>query len=374
MKKITLHHSLESLPDSLPDSCLRSFESVNHEADFFTSFAWLNNLWTHSLSEEHDLYLYEIAQEGKVQLLLPLCSRKSGSRWGMPRKLCAAANYYTSLVRLMTYPPLADSQQNMQQLVASILSETPRWDSLDLHPMDRDSAQFIEMKQACQHAGMAVQEYFCFGNWYLPVNGRTFAEYLDGLPSRLKNTLKKKRRQLEKSLALEICLFDGLAGLEQAIADYELVYRSSWKSAEASPLFIAGLMRTCAQLGHLRLGIAYLEGRPVAAQLWIVSQDVASIYKLAYDEAYANLSVGSILTAYLMEQVIDVDHVAEVDYMTGDDAYKQDWMSHRRERWGLLAFNLRTVYGLSGACWHIGRQQLNVFFSTIRRVLGNAFH
>ena len=193
------------------------------------------------------------------------------------------------------------------------------------------------------------------------------------MPSRLKNTLKKKRRQLKKSLALEIRLFDGLGGLDQAIADYELVYRSSWKSAEASPLFIAGLMRTCAQLGHLRLGIAYLEGKPAAAQLWIVYQDVASIYKLAYDERYANMSVGSVLTAYLMERVIDVDHVTEVDYMTGDDAYKQDWMSHRRERWGLIAFNLSTVYGLSGACWHIGRQQLKSIFSTIRRRLSRAF-
>ena len=370
MKKITLHHSLVSLPDSF----LRGFERADPEADFFTSFAWLHNLWTHSLSKEHDLHLYGIEEEGTVRLLLPLCSYKSGGRWGMPRKLCATANYYTSLFCLIAPPPLLDSGQNMQLLVASILKETPRWDSLDLHPMAKDSTQFIQMKQACRLAGMAVQEYFCFGNWYLPVNGRTFAEYLDGLPSRLKNTLKKKRRQLKKSLALEIRLFDGLGGLDQAIADYELVYRSSWKSAEASPLFIAGLMRTCAQLGHLRLGIAYLEGKPAAAQLWIVYQDVASIYKLAYDERYANMSVGSVLTAYLMERVIDVDHVTEVDYMTGDDAYKQDWMSHRRERWGLIAFNLSTVYGLSGACWHIGRQQLKSIFSTIRRRLSRAFH
>ena len=43
-----------------------------------------------------------------------------------------------------------------------------------------------------------------------------------------------------------------------------------------------------------------------------------------------------------MQHVIDTDHVEEVDYLTGDDAYKQDWMSHRRERIGLVAFNPRT--------------------------------
>ena len=47
-----------------------------------------------------------------------------------------------------------------------------------------------------------------------------------------------------------------------------------------------------------------------------------------------------------MRHSIDVDHAEEVDYLTGDDAYKQDWMSHRRERRGIVAFNPLTVRGL----------------------------
>ena len=34
----------------------------------------------------------------------------------------------------------------------------------------------------------------------------------------------------------------------------------------------------------------------------------------------------------LMRHVIDVDQVREVDFGSGDDAYKKDWMSDRRER------------------------------------------
>jgi CelD/BcsL family acetyltransferase involved in cellulose biosynthesis len=68
---------------------------------------------------------------------------------------------------------------------------------------------------------------------------------------------------------------------------------------------------------------------------------VVSIFKLAYDERFAQLSAGSVLTSQLMRQVIDVDRVAVVDYLTGDDAYKRDWMSHRRERVGVRALQLR---------------------------------
>ena len=36
-----------------------------------------------------------------------------------------------------------------------------------------------------------------------------------------------------------------------------------------------------------------------------------------------------------MAYVIDTDKVAEIDFLTGNDAYKQDWMSDRRERFAL---------------------------------------
>lgn len=33
-----------------------------------------------------------------------------------------------------------------------------------------------------------------------------------------------------------------------------------------------------------------------------------------------------------MEYVIDTYRVEDIDFLTGNDAYKQDWMSERRER------------------------------------------
>jgi len=38
-----------------------------------------------------------------------------------------------------------------------------------------------------------------------------------------------------------------------------------------------------------------------------------------------------VLTAALMQHALDVDRVQTVDYLIGDDAYKREWMSHRRE-------------------------------------------
>jgi hypothetical protein len=136
--------------------------------------------------------------------------------------------------------------------------------------------------------------------------------------------------------------------LPAAIAAYQQVYAASWKRPEPFADFSPGLLTTCASQGWLRLGIAWLNERPIAAQLWIVANDRAEVYKLAYDEEFKAYSPGTLLTAKLMQHAIELDNVKEIDYLIGDDPYKETWMSHRRERWGIVAYNPRTLTGLVG--------------------------
>jgi hypothetical protein len=68
----------------------------------------------------------------------------------------------------------------------------------------------------------------------------------------------------------------------------------------------------------------------------------------------------------LMEHVLDQDKVNEVDYLTGDDTYKAAWMSDRRERWGLVAYNLKTARGVFGAGWEAVWHLLKPWFSKLR--------
>ena len=46
----------------------------------------------------------------------------------------------------------------------------------------------------------------------------------------------------------------------------------------------------------------------------------------------------------MMEQVIDRDGVTSLDFLTGNERYKQDWMSERRERCRLV-FDRQTKAG-----------------------------
>ncbi len=42
-----------------------------------------------------------------------------------------------------------------------------------------------------------------------------------------------------------------------------------------------------------------------------------------------------------MKHVIDTDKVEEIDFLTGNEPYKKDWMSASRKRWGMICTKKR---------------------------------
>src|SRR3546814_14303993 len=87
------------------------------------------------------------------------------------------------------------------------------------------------------------------------------------------------------------------------------------------------------------MGLARIEGAPVAAQYWTVEDGTAFIHKLAHVADSLTASPGTLLSAALFRHVIAVDRVARVDFGTGNDAYKRDWMNRHEPLWPIEAFN-----------------------------------
>lgn len=196
---------------------------------------------------------------------------------------------------------------------------------------------------AFRAAGWTVRLTEKTGNWRAYSAGEDFAAYWAKRPGQLRSTAKRKA----KAAGLEIEIHDRFD--EGAWAAYEEVYRASWKPEEGSFPFLRALAEQEGAAGTLRLGVARKDGKPVAVQLWLVENGEATIHKLAYREDAKELSPGTILGEAMFRRAIDEDRVKVIDYGTGDDAYKRDWMDERRPLWRLQAFNPGTVRGLAGA-------------------------
>ena len=337
IKKIVLPSN--NLDDDLRAAFLR-YECDNPQL----GLDWLDNLVRNALTDHESGMLY-VARRGASDLVaLPLrLDRRTGQAH-------ALANFYTS-----TYTPVIQSASSKPLLVALLrfLANQERFTALTLSPMDSQAPFFAEVTALLEDAGWTgVHHYACFANWTHSLQEDTFQTYLSSRPSRLSNTINRKTRSFFKHDRGRMEVLHGCEQVEYGIKAFVSIYEHSWKANEPFAAFMPELIRLSARRGWLRLGLAYYDDIPVASQIWLVSGAVAYIYKLAHLDEYAQLSPGTVLSAFMLERTINQDRITKVDFLTGDDAYKKDWMSQRGERGGVAAYNPKTV---RGRALHLGR-------------------
>jgi hypothetical protein len=268
-------------------------------------------------------------------------------------------NYYASL-----YTPWVTTGESSP--ARHLVRELNRCPWIAFGPLDAEEPSTGELQTALEDRHWYVRRYFCHGNWYLA--GQPFETYLKGRGSQLRNTITRKG----KAFPGDLRIFTEPDEVDAGMDAYEAVYAKSWKQPEPYPNFARGWARICAERGWLRLGIASMCGVPIAAHFWFVVDGKAHIWKLAYDEEYAKTSAGTLLTAHLMRHALDVDKVTEVDYLTGDDPYKAAWMTHRRERIGLMACNMRTFTGMARAAYEAAGSMRQRLMSRGRQAPGSS--
>lgn len=268
--------------------------------------------WWRGLAEECGVKpLLAVAREGNDCVILPL-RREAG-------ELQELGNWYTFRVA-----PIVSPDANTVRLLSMIAREIgERTGRLILTKISEHDAALLA--EAFRSAGWFATMTPCDVNHILRVGGRSYTEYLAGRPGQVRTTLKRK------SGKVEVRLYDSFD--EDAWNAYEAIYGQSWKPSEGSPAFLRRFAREEGAAGRLRFALALAHGKPVAAQFWTVEAGTAFIHKLAHVEDAKPLSPGTTLSAALFEQVIDRDKVGMVDFGTGNDGYKRDWMEEVRTRY-----------------------------------------
>lgn len=290
----------------------------------FYSRVWLENMTRYTTSKGQTLMLACVVENEEILALLPLLQTSAGNLQPISNSL---STRFSILLR-------NDIQQQAALVcLAAGLSQLPV-QSIRLEPVDPDDVHIETFQKLLEVHHFEAHRHFRFYNWTHPIRDQSFAEYINQRPGSLRNTIQRKQRKLEREHGYDIRLYTNEC-TDQALADYDVVYQKSWKASEALGDFTPDLVKRFAQLGCLRLAVLYVQQQPIAGQIWFVVQQKASIYRLVYDQDWQRYSPGSILTHYLMQYVIEADQVSEVDFLNGNEPYKQDWMSVRNERWSV---------------------------------------
>ena len=223
------------------------------------------------------------------------------------RSFSSLSNYYT-----LRYAPIVDGGDGRAALAALIdglRARRPRYAVLHFEPLAADAALSDDLAAALRGAGLMTRRYFRFGNWYDDTRGLSFRDYLARRPAALRNTFRRNSARLAGAGAVRFALVQDRGALADALARYEQVYAASWKRSEPYPAFIRRLAAALAAAGALRLGLLYVDDRPVAAQVWLVQRGRAILYKLAHDRAFDAFSPGTVLTMRMLERLLDEEHV-----------------------------------------------------------------
>ena len=305
----------------------------------FDRLDWWQGLVTHC-----DIVpLLAVARDGDDVVVLPLT--------GGGGELEALSNWYTFRFRPII-SGTGDGRTLMTALARDISHRAHRI-TLSGIPDEDGSASLLE--ESFRGAGWHVMREMSDTNHVLHMTGRSWQEYHASLPGKLRTTLKRKSSKVDCRVLTH---FD-----EQVWSEYEAIYNLSWKPEEGSPAFLRAFAQAEGRAGRLRIAIAHADGKAVAAQMWTVEGGTAFIHKLAHREDAKPLSPGSVLSAALFRHVIDVDKVGLIDFGTGDDAYKRDWMEDIRPR-----YKLKMMRPLAPQNW------LDFAKTGLRRLAGRSKH
>ncbi|MFM6852623.1 MAG: GNAT family N-acetyltransferase [Sphingopyxis sp.] len=276
----------------------------------FDRLDWFESLHAACLANTEPMIAH--ASDGHAHLWLPMARTA-------PRRLSAISHWYSFAWRpIWSGRPDAPTKAVLARRLARCLRTQSA--IITLSPLPEADGSAALMAQALTDAGWQVSMEATSHNHWLDTDGRSFADWWAARPGALRSTVARKSKKGLVQLEIRNSFCDA------AWDEFEAVYRQSWKPAEGYPDFLREWARGEGAAGTLRLGIARIDGVAVAAQFWSTDDGVAYIHKLSHVAGHDALSPGTLLTHALFAQAFDEDKVHRIDFGTGDDGYKRDWM------------------------------------------------
>jgi len=272
------------------------------------------------------------------QHILPMiASSKNGTQ-----RLKSMTNYYSPF-----YTPESSKKTTIkdhEEIILTCQDSIKQFDTIDIVPLYNRDAKI--WNNSLSKIGFKCHIYHHSTNWYHD-NISCIDQYWSLRSKKLIKSIKSSKNKLNKlgGYSTSINQEKDTKDLKKRLSHYHQVYYNSWKQAEPYPEFIDSICQHAWMKNELRLGIIYHNDLPVAAQIWFVNDKTAYIFKLAYRTSYQNTSIGTLLTAAMIEHVIGIDKVTFIDFLTGNDDFKKKWMSSSRPLMGIQGCNPNTITG-----------------------------
>jgi CelD/BcsL family acetyltransferase involved in cellulose biosynthesis len=306
----------------------------------FLCFDWFK-VWLEHFLNGNKLLILLLYKGDEIVAIAPCLIREERFKGVDVGKIELIGNVYSPF-KYFLFSDLNDEERIrcFSFIFQFLFKDYKNWDVIDLSGIPEEKSCFDVLKKAIEQKGVKNADFVSYGDWHLDEIEYSGDEFFNRLPAKIKKDVSYCKRRLQKMGKYEFKLIRNGDEIDHYMDLYYEVYSKSWQEKEGiGPSFHRDLAKMAVKNDWLRLGFLFFNNFPIASQFWLICNDTAYILKTAYDQEFKKHSPGKILTSEMIKYAIDVDRAKTIDYVQGDEAYKQDWTPKRRERKGLVGFN-----------------------------------
>ncbi|MEJ2576604.1 MAG: GNAT family N-acetyltransferase, partial [Gammaproteobacteria bacterium] len=222
--------------------------SVAEASSPFLSRQWFATLDAATRSAGRSLLIASVVDDRRVLAMLPLVACEPG-HWE------SLTHRYTPFYNVLSHEA---HRQEALTCLAEGLGRLPL-QSLRIEPVDTESREMREFRYAMHACGFDSWRRFSAYNWIHSRRKQSYDDYLRERPARLRNTIARKSRKLQRERGYEIRLFRGNE-VESGLPDYHAAHAASWKANEQFGSLLNGMAIGLAAPDWTRLAVLYIEG------------------------------------------------------------------------------------------------------------------
>lgn len=246
-----------------------------------------------------------------------------------------------------------DDHNYLQLLMDQLNAQAQRypWDLLELENV-MDTATIAEAMN--HHPLSRCISVYHHDSKYLNC-ALSYEASVANLSSKFKNNNKRKHRKLEKLGTVTTSYCSSADEIAAAFEQFLEVEAANWKGREGTALrcdaeqcdFYRAILDEYAVTGRCVIHTLNLNGRPVAAQLALISGDTFYLLKIGYDAEYRAMGPGGLLLEETIKLFSGDTRIRCISFVTGAK-WNDDWVPQVDRVYNHYIYNT-TARGLF--CW-----------------------
>ena len=285
----------------------------------FATPEW-NRLWWGRFGAGKDLFVLTMRRGSDPVAIVPLYRKPEGDRNVLR---------FNGGIDLTDYCgpicSLDDRDEVAEALVEWLRTTDVEWDEFDAHnmPVPLGFAEYLVERADAAGFEFGLDQEETTAVLPLP---STWDEYLEGLHSKERHELRRKRRRLGRDHPDASFRTATPESLDDDLARFVEMHRQAEGHkgrfmGDAIAAFFSDIASAFSDLGWMRLDMLEVGDRPIAAMFGFAVDETFYLYNSAYNPDLSRLSPGYVLVSHLIESAID-EGLTQFDFLRGPERYK----------------------------------------------------